>query len=273
MLVISNGTPKSGTTWLRHIVHHMTAFEPIPDAYANVGWRRENASRSIHPPKLKTFLREADYSTVDYLSKNHIFSEKLRDLLLAQDHVYCVCALRDVKDTVVSHFYYQKKKRNWDFDFGQYYWKVGRYFANFIIDYANVWQIGHPKLEIVRYESLKEDFATECSRIGKFLGLDLSDEDVARIQSATAMQRMRKLEEGADGDPNAPFVQKGFFRKGEVGDWKNHFDEHMTEDFEKIQDRGLRGLDQIKYQVAYPWRKRLNDLYGIDFARKQMQSD
>lgn len=77
MLVIASGTPKSGSTWLCHIVAEMEDFDDILTKYAHKAWGYIWASRSIDPIRLDDFLKEVDYKNHNYPSKNYFNDEIL----------------------------------------------------------------------------------------------------------------------------------------------------------------------------------------------------
>ena len=99
-----------------------------------------------------------------------------------------------------------------------------------IIDYYNYW---HEHLEqlpqalVVRYEDLRDDTPAECARIGDFLDVDFSDEQIADAVSFASFNSLRDKEESgffdnrslrlrAGGDPDARKV-----RRGRVGGYRN----------------------------------------------------
>ena len=88
-----------------------------------------------------------------------------------------------------------------------------------------------------------------------FLGLPLTDEKVAFIQEETSLARQQK-ERGEDDKPE----HERFFRKGIIGDWKNHFTAEQLEDLEKIQTEGLSFLDSVKYGVMFSSRQKFKEL-------------
>ncbi|XP_014674590.1 PREDICTED: estrogen sulfotransferase, isoform 1-like [Priapulus caudatus] len=83
------------------------------------------------------------------------------------------------------------------------------------------------------YEDLVEDLAGGVRRIADFLDKQLSDEQVATIVNETGFDRMRTnpltnwefLTETGLRDAAAPPL----VRKGKVGDWRNHFDDEMSD--------------------------------------------
>ncbi|XP_006665139.2 cytosolic sulfotransferase 13-like [Oryza brachyantha] len=102
----------------------------------------------------------------------------------------------------------------------------------------------------LRYESLKEDGAGSVRTLAGFLGRPFTDDEVARgvpeaIVELCSMQRMRSVEANRDGKHGAAtswsFKNSAFFRKGEVGDWKEHMTEAMAQRLDGVVKEKLRG--------------------------------
>lgn len=255
MLIIANGAPKTGSTWVRHIVANIVSYQDIPDSYANKAWGPIGMKRSIAPKMVSSFLEEADYLSTNYLSKNHFYDKSTYELLTSSENVKIFCITRDLKDVVVSYYYHQIRKKTLSSSFEEYYWKYGRYFVQFMISYQNIWHSNHGSVYVSSYERLKTDFYAECKSIGRFLNVDLSDEQISAIKEDTSMSSMRKKW----GEEEKKDVK--FFRKGEIGDWENHFTENILADFNKITDNGLSGINYLKYLVLYPIRLKLLHTY------------
>ncbi|XP_052066943.1 sulfotransferase 1C4-like isoform X2 [Mytilus californianus] len=83
------------------------------------------------------------------------------------------------------------------------------------------------------YEKMKKDSTTEIKRLADFLGIQCTESTLKDIAYATSFQNMQqhnmhKLDSSKELDG------KGFiYRKGEIGDWKNHFTVAQNERFEE----------------------------------------
>uniref|UniRef100_A0A0D9VJK3 Sulfotransferase n=1 Tax=Leersia perrieri TaxID=77586 RepID=A0A0D9VJK3_9ORYZ len=101
----------------------------------------------------------------------------------------------------------------------------------------------------LRYESLKEDGASSVRRLAGFLGCPFTGEEVARgvpeaIVELCSMERMRRVEANRDGEHGTAlwkFKNSAFFRKGEVGDWKEHMTPEMARRLDGVVEEKLRG--------------------------------
>lgn len=243
MLVIANGAFKHGSTWLFHILKSVTHFEPPPAEYLNPTW----VNPSIRPGRLRTCLEQLDYHHNHYLVKNHFDTRKQRDLILTHPGVVVFDIKRDLRDVVVSAYYHDVRLRRYYGDFHTYYWQRGRRVANGACLFHRLWSLDSPQIYISSYERLQSSFEEEVGKIALFLGLDLPDEEIARVQKATHFNTLNEASVQASGS------KLRFYRKGVVGDWQNHFDEQMHADIVKIERQGLSLLEWAWLKlVAFP---------------------
>jgi hypothetical protein len=229
MLVIANGAPKSGSTWLFNILRHLKQFAEVPREFL---LDPTNPNSELIYERLPDFLREVDSGSRNYLLKNHFGEAHQRDLILATPHVRVVNIKRDIKDAVVSWYYHEMRARDVRIPFARYYWRRGRYDAERIRRYHAVWEEARDERVLFSsYEALKNDFASEVRRIAAFVEAPLSKADLERVREMTSMERLRERY-GDSGDIK-------FFRKGESGDWKNHFGRFSLRDITRVEVGGL----------------------------------
>ena len=106
MLIICNGTFKSGSTWLHAIVLELLRVNKIklmdaPFDYTN----NINSPTTIIESKLFKFLDNEDYINNNYITKSHYILKKT----IFRDYdfdTYFLFVERDVRDAVVSHYYH-----------------------------------------------------------------------------------------------------------------------------------------------------------------------
>lgn len=95
----------------------------------------------------------------------------------------------------------------------------------------------HPRQYLeVRYEDLYQDTTGSVLRALAFLDVDTSDEAVAQCCAAGDFKTL------AGGRKPGEENRESLFRKGGVGDWRNHFDSRATEVFERHASDLLRQL-------------------------------
>lgn len=257
MLIVSNGTPRSGSTWLYAIVKALVDSKPLPKPYQDRSWGKA-AGASIHLYRMNRFLTEVNINTEYYVSKNHIISKKVRDQLLGHPKVRVLDINRDIKDSVTSYYYYQRNKRRFFNDFERYYWMFGRYFAMYIKEYRKIWQYKeYDNFYVTTYEDLLNKFYEECQKIANFIGLEIIEKNLELVQKKTSIKNMR-IERGESNKP----TEQRFFRKGVAGDWHNYFDEDMLIDIQNIDMEGPHGLDKIWYHILFPARIILRNYFA-----------
>ena len=114
-----------------------------------------------------------------------------------------------------------------------------------------------PNICMVFYEDLKADAHREVRRIAKFLNLERSEEQVNNIVKFTSFDNMKersKLNPPTSNDGkyfNEDVVKKegGFFRKGQVGDWKNRFNPQQVERIQAWMAKNLKDFpDDFKFK-------------------------
>ncbi|MDB6064098.1 MAG: hypothetical protein JWR26_306 [Pedosphaera sp.] len=88
----------------------------------------------------------------------------------------------------------------------------------------------------ISYEEFLADPISQAADLFGFLGLDASPGVVSSCVEATAFDKLSGGRRRGEEDPNS------FFRKGEVGDWKNWFTEEHLELFELRAGDLLREL-------------------------------
>ncbi len=83
-------------------------------------------------------------------------------------------------------------------------------------------------VNILRYEDMKQKPLETFTKAVRFIGLDYTE---AQIQSAIELSDFNRIkkEESHEGFREKPYKTESFFRKGQVGDWKNHLTEMQAE--------------------------------------------
>ena len=246
-LVLANGAFKSGSTWLREIAKCLLDFEFVPPKYAS-----KKRPRWLLQSKILDLLGDREYCGI-YLSKAHIFEPILVSSLLARSDVRILNITRDLRDVLVSHYYHYSRVRSANLAFTDYYWSIGRFKAIEVQSYNNVWSAESDNVFFTAYEDLKANFASEVTRMADFFGREISLDDIEIIAEETSLTRLMKTR-NEQGQPES----KRFFRKGVVGDWRNHFSNSEEEDLNNITQNGFdRRIDQLRYHLMFPFRRKV----------------
>lgn len=253
MFVLANGAFKSGSTWLYAILRATELFERLPEEYS---MDVKNSRQWLKPGLVEEFLDSGVCHNANYLAKGHYFEDGIRETLLSYENVYVLNIKRDLKDSLVAHFFHlirqnklseglalPERRRQ---GFSDYYWRLGRYKAQQIMMYHRVWDTPSPRVYISSFERLKTDFANEVKEIGIFLGFNFSLAEIAELRRKTSLETLQKVK-GHDKLPE----HKRFFRKGLIGEWREYFDDDILADIEKIQAQGLGTFDMVKYRAIF----------------------
>ena len=94
------------------------------------------------------------------------------------------------------------------------------------------------------YEDLHRDRPRAIRTVANFLGKSMTEEQVQTIKEHTTFESMKKNESLCP----APFAPREmFFRKGEVGDWKNYFSQTQSDYVDTLVRERLTplGLDVL----------------------------
>ncbi|XP_034164618.2 sulfotransferase 6B1 [Pangasianodon hypophthalmus] len=159
---------------------------------------------------------------------------------------------RNPKDTAVSYYHFTNKNpvmpnaKSWDkffsdFITGEVGW--GSYF-----DHALGWEkhMDDPNVLIVTFEELKENLLEGVKKIADFFSFTLTDEQIKAITGESTFSAMQSSSETSHGK-----FASIIFRKGEVGDWKNHFSEAQSKQMDEEFKKKLSGTKlgaKLKYE-------------------------
>ncbi|XP_029377079.1 sulfotransferase 6B1 [Echeneis naucrates] len=152
-----------------------------------------------------------------------------------------VVIFRNPKDTLVSYYHFCNNNpvlpiQSWDsfyssFLSGDVSW--GSYF-----DHALAWEkrIDDPNIMIVTYEDLKEDLSKGIHQIATFFGFSLTETQIQQIAEGSTFNAMKESSANSHGN-----MGNVIFRKGEVGDWKQHFTPEQSQEMDKAFNEHLEG--------------------------------
>ncbi|XP_059171144.1 sulfotransferase 1E1-like isoform X3 [Physella acuta] len=122
--------------------------------------------------------------------------------------------------------------------------------------YLKDWQDGidaNPDVPIYRsvYEDMKLDEKAGLKKLNEFLGTGCSEELCEKIAEACSFDSMKPFKETtASPIQNSLFRDQktGFYRKGDVGDWKNWFSVTLNEEFDAEYKKHMSG-----YRTVYKY--------------------
>lgn len=252
--------PKCGTTWMQEIVwtmrnnpdlKHPMARLPVNarcpfidmDMLLELG-QSANEFRALleaHLQKLAPgvepqegiVMQLAEVAPDPRTMKTHLPPSLLTPDLL--DTAKVVYVARNPKDVCMSYYHHSRIFNAHGF--------VGSFnqFVQFLIDddllygpylehVREAWvKREHPNMLFLFYEDLKTDIMGQLHKLNNFLGTSLTQHQLQQVADYTSFPEMRKREErniikDFSEEINMELVKQhgGFFRKGEVGNWKEH---------------------------------------------------
>ncbi|XP_058226108.1 cytosolic sulfotransferase 15-like [Rhododendron vialii] len=249
--------PKSGSTWLKALIFAVM--------------KRTCYASSAHPllttnphdcvPFFEFELfKKPPVADVDGLPSPRIFATHIPYTSLPKSVLDSGCKIvyvcRDPKDVLISMWYFLANVRSKElpplsleeavdlfsrgvFGFGPFWDHVQGY-----------WKASlecPERIFFITYEQMKRDTFVKVKRLAEFLGQPFSMEEegervVEEIIELCSFGKLRNLEVNKNGSRNPDFKNDAFFRKGEVGDWKNHLTPQMVERLDQITNEKLPGI-------------------------------
>ncbi|KAI8571330.1 hypothetical protein RHMOL_Rhmol01G0111500 [Rhododendron molle] len=256
ILLIS--APKSGTTWLKSLVFAIM--------------KRACYTNSTHPLlttnphdcvpclELKLFKR-SPVADVDDLPSPRIFSTHIPYTSLPESILYSGCKIvyicRDPKDVLISLRYFLAKSKPSTELPPLSFEEVFELFTKGISSYGPIWDHvqGYHKASLecphrfffITYEEMKRHTLVNVKRLAEFLEQPFSmveerEYAVEEIINLCSIDTLKKLEVNKSGLRNSYFPNDAFFRKGEIGDWRNHLTPQMAESIDQITNEKLPGI-------------------------------
>ena len=237
MLIICNGTFKSGSTWLHAIILEVLKANKIDLRDVPIHYTNDiNSPTTIIESKLSEFLDNEDYMQSNYITKSHYHLQKT----INRNYDSCIHFFfveRDVRDAVVSHYYHLKKKYKFIMGFRMYYLFIGRLKAFEILKFNRRYLEGFGKDNFFKYSDMKNNFEGALLRISSILNLKhLSEDEMKAIKENTSIAKMRSdLLSGKTKYYSTVYKDREVvIRKGIVGDWINHFSIRQQKDIKKL---------------------------------------
>ncbi|KAI3462853.1 hypothetical protein Pfo_019516 [Paulownia fortunei] len=262
--VILASFPKTGTTWLKALLHSIIHRSPkydnplisnhpqelIPSLETNLYVQERTEGGSKNPE----FLTGKDPKEVRILA-THIPYQILGDVLNS-----CECKVvyvtRNPKDTLISLWHFLQKSLSveqdpWELEaavdhfckgivpFGSYY--------DHVLGYREESLKRPQKVFFVTYEELKENPKNHVKKLAEFLGCPFQgengEEEVEEIVKICSFESLSNQEVNKSSElPNGfPLPYNSFFRKGEVGDHINYLEDKMIQNIDAITRENFQG--------------------------------
>ncbi len=183
-----------------------------------------------------------------YLMKTHLPVSCFRRTL-EESRAKVIVSIRNPKDVLVSlyHFYRMLPSLGnfpgtWDQFFQSLYVRKQLINGDYFNFYEGWWRYkakNADQILLVSYEDMKRDVTNVIWTVAGFLGKSLTEEQVFRIKEHTSFDCMKRNNMVR---PTPMSQTEIFFRKGQVGDWRNYFSQHQSDYVEKEANDKLKPL-------------------------------
>ncbi|XP_064412293.1 amine sulfotransferase-like isoform X3 [Latimeria chalumnae] len=233
--------PKSGTSWIQHVLSVIYCSENMEEADSRptidrVPWIEYPSDKfsfdSIPPPRL--FASHLPF----YLIPKEL-KRKGKVIYLA----------RNPKDVIVSyyHFHIFVNILEDPESFDQFLEKFldGRVFCSSWFDHINGWYKHKDEFDFLfmTYEEMHKDLRSAVIKISNFVGKELDNETIEAVVERCTFKSMKSnpMANYENLPSHVADPEKGtFLRKGIVGDWKNHFTIAQNEKFDELYHEKMK---------------------------------
>jgi hypothetical protein len=232
--------PRSGTTWTEQMVHLLVnkgeqGEQRLTDA---VPWLETLPHR---PNGMIEFLktmpqRRLFTSHLPYPLMPHIDNTTAKIVYMA----------RNPKDVAISTYFHNQSKGgyegSWDEHFQLFlYSDVG--FGPYFDHVLPWWQASqnYKNILFIKYEDMKHDHAGNVAKLASFLDIQADSRLIETIVMLSSFQTMASNETtNFDWIPQKADKPK-HFRKGDIGDWRNHFSAEQSQRMDDLFMKKLKG--------------------------------
>lgn len=234
--------PRSGTTWTEQMVHLLVnkgeqGEQRITDA---VPWLETLPHR---PNGMIKFLetmpqRRLFTSHLPYPLMPHIDNTTAKIIYVA----------RNPKDVAISTYFHNQSKGgyegSWDEHFQLFlYSDVG--FGPYFDHVLPWWQASQNDKNILfmKYEDMKHDHAGNVAKLASFLDIHADSRLIETVVRLSSFQSMTSNETTNFGWIPQRADKPKHFRKGDIGDWRNHFSAEQSQQMNDLFMKKMKGSD------------------------------
>lgn len=226
--------PRSGNTWLRHVVHHVThgggvdAFDALEDAQPTIDaleFGDRLARMGDGPRFFKAHLPYAPYfleGKVVYIVRDG------RDVMLSYYDYFChIHSYRGGFDDFLA-----KATGGW-MRYGSWRDNVGSWVAH----------RDHPNMLLVRYEDMRQDPLASAAKVFSFCGLEVSETECEAAVAASSVEKVHATLRSWNGAQGTRF--SGGVSEGGKKDWRSRLTAEQNRAF-------LDHSGELLTELGYP---------------------
>jgi len=260
------GCQKSGTTWIEKLLNGHPAIRCHGEAYfAPILKQTLNQAVATYNQHHKAgdianfdkqdirllfafacginfarWVGDADVIAVGEKTPEHALC--MKELVQCFPSAKFIHIIRDGRDVCVSGYFHNQRKGGAKFqqqflDLDHYIqYTVTQHWQSYITQARSFGQEFAPQYHELKYEDLHTDPQGQIQAMLDFLGVSSGDAEIAACAEAGTFRTL------AAGRKRGEEDTRSFFRKGVVGDWRNHFDASNTDTFNRFGGELLQEL-------------------------------
>jgi len=261
--IIVASFPKCGTTWLKALTFALLHRSKQPSHDDDHPLLSNNPHVLVPYFEIDLYLRSENPDLTKFSSSPRLFSTHVPSHTLQEGLKGSTCKIvyisRNVKDTLVSYWHFFTKKQTDEKiissfeDTFEMFCRGVSIFGPFWDHVLSYWRgsLEDPNhVLFMKFEEMKAEPRDQIKKFAEFLGCPFTKEEeesgsVDEIIDLCSLRNLSSLEINKTGKLNSGRENKTFFRKGEVGDWKNYLTPEMENKIdmiiqEKLQNSGLK---------------------------------
>lgn len=241
--------PKAGTTWTQEMVYLIQSNYDFKTANLERLTTRFPFMEMTSVPHIPTG-NEVLSMKPPRLFKTHLPCYVLPEDVLRESKI--VYTTRNVKDVIVSYYFFARNhpRINYTGDLATYL----DHFLNDRVLYASYWRhvLGawerrhEPNLLFLFFEDMKKDLAREVLKTVDFLDKTITDDQLNKVMEHCSFDSMKENPK-TNNDVIFNNGDQLFMRKGDVGDWRNHFTEEMNDKVNRYIEKYLSDATGLKF--------------------------
>lgn len=240
------GFPKSGTTWIEELAWQITHNMNFDQAealfhFVRVIWMDRGFSQGILN-EMESPRCFKSHSPIKFLPNDFNKRSKV------------VYVIRNPKDVVVSTYFFLKSMKENIFtgtldDMVDLFVEGKTLFGPWwehLNQYENL-----ENVHIIHYEELLENPIEIIKGLCKYLGKELSEEDIKKLLAFTSFDNMKKMPSMDMKMMEHMFTNDlVFFNKGQIGNWKNHLTEEQSKKIDEMVKTKLTYKKPLQYEPS-----------------------
>jgi hypothetical protein len=238
--IIVTTYPRSGTTWTEQMVHLLVnngeqGEQRITDA---VPWLETLPQR---PGGMIKFL--------ETLPQRRLFTSHLPFPLMPPTNnttAKIVYVARNPKDVAISTYFHNQSKGGYEGTWEEHF----QLFLNSDVGFGSYfdhvlpwWQASQKDKNILfmKYEDMKQDHAGNVAKLASFLDIQADSQLIDTVVNLSSFRSMKSNENtNFDWVPQKADKPK-HFRKGDIGDWQNHFSAEQNQQMDDLFMKKMKG--------------------------------